>query len=276
MCELEGNRRAQHIFAAEGEPAAETELSANLSAVSIDPQRALEEYLHERVHSGIVYRLLFQNRLFEYLTAATPGLRELLTMGKLWELAQLERRSAGATPYDLVIVDAPATGHGIGLLEAPKSFRDAAGGGPIRRQANRIHSFFVEPSLTAIVAVSLAEELPVTETLELRDRLRDGMGVEVAMTIVNGVHAERFSSSDLDRIKRARDRDPCPELDAALEASRFEYQRALTQAEQLERLGEMQNTDHGSSQLATLPVVFSSELDVSAFEALASELEHQL
>ena len=72
-----------------------------------------------------------------YVAAATPGLRELLTVGKIWELAQTQRRSAGAQPYDVVIVDAPATGHGLALLEAPRTFAAAAADRPDRAPGRR-------------------------------------------------------------------------------------------------------------------------------------------
>ena len=69
---------------------------------------------------------------------ATPGMRELLSIGKVWELAQLERRTRGAAPYDLVIVDAPATGHGVGILRTPRTFAEIARVGPIAHQGRTI------------------------------------------------------------------------------------------------------------------------------------------
>src|SRR4029079_14526320 len=95
-----------------------------------------------------------------YLAAATPGMRELLTVGKVWELAQDQRRTPGAEPYDLVVVDAPATGHGVAMLAAPKTFADAAMAGPIARQGRIIHETLADPARTAIVAVTTPEEMP--------------------------------------------------------------------------------------------------------------------
>ena len=96
-------------------------------------------------------------------------MRELLTVGKLWELAQLDRRTPGADPYDLVVVDAPATGHGVAVLTAPRTFAAAAGSGPVARQGKKIDATLSDPELTAVIAVANAEELAVTETGELRD-----------------------------------------------------------------------------------------------------------
>ena len=116
-----------------------------------------------------------------------------MSLGKVWELAQLERRTARAAPYDLTIVDAPATGHGLALLRAPRTYAEIARVGPIRNHANRIHEFVTDPARTAVVAVALAEEMPVNETIDLQERLRDQLGVELAAVLVNGVLPERFS-----------------------------------------------------------------------------------
>src|SRR5437868_9611542 len=123
----------------------ETQIGENLYGFSVEPQRALEEYLLQQIRVKPLYDMLFKNRVFQYFAAATPGMRELVTIGKIWELAQLQRRSATAAPYDLVIVDSPSTGHGLGILRTPATFRDAARVGPIRRQADTIDSFITNP-----------------------------------------------------------------------------------------------------------------------------------
>ena len=82
----------------------------------------MEEYLADQLPVRALADLLVSSRAFTYLAAATPGMRELLTAGKVWELAQDRRRTPGAQPYDLVVVDAPATGHGVAVLAAPRTF----------------------------------------------------------------------------------------------------------------------------------------------------------
>ena len=104
---------------------------------------------------------------------ATPGMRELLSIGKVWELAQLDRRTRGAAPYDLVIVDAPATGHGVGLLRTPRTFADIARVGPIAHQGRTIADTIADPEFTGVIAVATPEEMPVNETIVARNALRD-------------------------------------------------------------------------------------------------------
>jgi anion-transporting ArsA/GET3 family ATPase len=97
---------------------------------SIDPERAKEEWLRYQLRSRTLAGVLGGSTLFQYLTAAAPGLTELVTMGKVWDLAQLEPRTTGEPGYDLAIVDAPATGHGLAMLSAPSTYASIARVGP--------------------------------------------------------------------------------------------------------------------------------------------------
>jgi anion-transporting ArsA/GET3 family ATPase len=211
-----------------GATSAERELAPGLFHVSVDPQEALEEYLRDQLPRG-VSDTLTRSRMFGYLAAATPGLRELLTVGKLWELAQPDRRTPGATAYDLVVVDAPATGHGIGVLRAPRTFAQTAAGGPVARQAGRIDATLSDPALTAVVAVTRAEELPVSETLTLRDALRAEMGLELHAIVANALEPDRFTPREATRLAEHAE---APAVALALRA----HARARRQRGQLGRL----------------------------------------
>ena len=114
-----------------GEGMHEEELAPGLHHLSIDPEHAMELYLADQLPSALA-DLLASSRTFSYLAAATPGMRELLTVGKVWELAQDDRRTPGAEPYDLVVLDAPATGHGVAVLSAPRTFAADRARGPHR------------------------------------------------------------------------------------------------------------------------------------------------
>ena len=131
----------------------------------------MEEYL--RVKTGTVGQALGSSRLFHAFAMATPGMRELLSIGKVWELAQLQRRTRGAAPYDLVIVDAPATGHGVGILRTPKTFAEIARVGPIAHQGRTIAATIADHEFTGVIAVATAEEMPVNETMALQDAITD-------------------------------------------------------------------------------------------------------
>ena len=169
--------------------------------ISIDPEDAMEEYLADQLPVRALADLLVSSRAFTYLAAATPGMRELLTAGKVWELAQDRRRTPGAKPYDLVVVDAPATGHGVAVLAAPRTFADAARVGPIARHGTIIDSMLSDPARTAVVAVTTPEELPVNETLALRQALREQVGLDLTLVVVNAVRPDRFTEADAARLR---------------------------------------------------------------------------
>ena len=196
ICEVAQQERMSSVFHTEGVGYHETEIADDLYAFSIDPQRALEEYLQLQIKIKPLYDLMFKNRIFTYFAAATPGLRELVTIGKVWELAQLDRRVKRGAKYDLVIVDAPATGHGLGILRTPKTFSDIARVGPIKRQADTIYEFITDSDLTSVCAVAWPEEMPVNETLDLQRSLHEELGLDLDRVFMNGLYPELFSDDE--------------------------------------------------------------------------------
>ena len=217
-----------------------------------------------------LFHLLFENRVFQYFTAAAPGVKELVTIGKVWELAQLDRPwTAERSRYDLVVVDAPATGHGLGILRVPGTIRDVARVGPIRRQADRIDGFVRDGRHTGVVCVALPEEMPVTETIEFRDRLRAEMDMTVQLVVMNGLYPERFSGDEA-RTLAAVDGAAGTAGGVAVRAALSEHRRAGAQRTQLRRLRK--EVDGA----VALPYLFEPELGLSEVERLSRELERRL
>jgi anion-transporting ArsA/GET3 family ATPase len=249
----------------------ELQLGPHLFTISIDPQRAMEEYL--RVKAGPFGQALGHSRLFQALAMATPGMRELLTIGKVWELAQLERRTRGAAPYDLVVVDAPATGHGVGILRTPRKFADIARVGPIAHQGETIATTIADRSFTGVVAVATPEEMPVNETLSLHEALVED-GLDVDAVIVNARYPERFAEHELALARAALNGDGTGSplgARAALRAALSEQARATVQTEQADRLERA-----FPGRLLTLPFVFEATLGREQLELLADVLAGEL
>jgi anion-transporting ArsA/GET3 family ATPase len=187
----------------------------------------------------------------------------------VWELAQFERRDPESLPYDLVIVDAPSTGHGLAFLRTPRTFRDTARVGPISRQAGKIDAFISDPRFTAVVAVALPEEMPVNETVDFERGLHQEMELELDAVVVNAVYPERFDDEEAERIEQAAAGDgSSPPVDAALRAAILEHHRARSQRVELERLRRELHRDP-----LTLPFLFKPELDLDSFELLSMDLE---
>ena len=236
----------------------ERSVANGLHHISIEPQRAMEDYLRERLPVRALAGWLSRSRIFTTLTAATPGMRELLTIGKVWELCQ----PGGAEPYDLVVLDAPSTGHGLAMLQAPRTFASVARVGPVARQGQAIASFLGDPRRTAILAVSSAEEMAVSETLQLRSRLREELGLELSLIVANAIVRYRFTGDD-ERKLRAAPRSPA-QHGGLFMASWARHQRA-----QLARL----RRGTAGVALVTLPFVFGSALDRASLQQLSRELE---
>src|SRR5262249_48269768 len=158
------------------------------------------------------------SRMFQAFAMATPGMRELLSIGKIWELAQLQRRTRGAAPYDFVVVDAPATGHGVGIRRTPRTLAEIARVGPSGAQSRRVATPIGDRSFTGVVAVSTPEEIPVNETLALRAALeREQLGLDAV--ILNEVYPERFSTEQIADLTAALERATTPLARSALRAA---------------------------------------------------------
>jgi anion-transporting ArsA/GET3 family ATPase len=205
--------------------------AAGADHLSVDPQAAMEEYLIDQLPAKALADVLAGSRAFNYFAAATPGMRELLTIGKVWDLAQDERRTHPGDPYDLVILDAPATGHALAMLAAPRTFAEAARVGPINRQGGLIHEMLSDPARTAVVGVTTPEEMPVNETLTLEARLRDEMGLDLALVVVNRVHRVGLTAGER-RVLAGRDTHPA--IAAALAQDRL-AQAGRAQLQRLRR-----------------------------------------
>jgi anion-transporting ArsA/GET3 family ATPase len=266
VCEVAEQERLGGLFGEAGGGHRERELAPGLFGISIDPERAKEEWLRYELRSGALAGLLGHSRIFQYLTAAAPGLTELVTVGKVWELAQLQRKTARASPYDLVIVDAPATGHGLAMLSAPRTFADVARVGPINRQAGKIHRFIANPGSTGVLVVALAEEMPVNETLYFGERLRSEMGMGIDEIVVNAIYPERFSTEEARRLESLDGRGS-RDAQAAVRAALSEHRRARMQRAQLRRLRR-----HAEAPVRTLPYLFAPELGRGELEELAAKL----
>src|SRR5215207_225723 len=115
ICEVAEQEQLAAIFGVAASEHEERELRPRLHAISVDPERAKEEWLRYQLKSSALASVLGGSSVFRCLSAAAPGLSELVTIGKVWDLAQLERRTGGSE-FDLTIVDAPATGHGVAML----------------------------------------------------------------------------------------------------------------------------------------------------------------
>jgi anion-transporting ArsA/GET3 family ATPase len=266
VCEVGGQETASRVFRRAEIGFHEVQVADDLWAISIDPDQSLREYLLLQLRVRAMRDMLVRSRVFNYLAAATPGLKELVTIGKIWELAQPDRRVKKAQQYDLVIVDAPATGHGIGFLQTPRTFANIARVGPVHSQALELDRFVTDQDATGVAIVALPEEMPVNESASLEESLTGDIGMAVDRVYMNALYPERFSKGEASELERALDDAEGPAR-AAVRAALSEHRRCRSQRAQLQRLKRAV-----SSPVKTLPFIFKPQLDVRSLERLAGAL----
>jgi anion-transporting ArsA/GET3 family ATPase len=270
VCEVADQDHVASAFGTGGDGREEVQLDERLWATSIDPTRALEEWLGRQLGSQTLVRTLGRAQAFQYFIAAAPGARELITIGKVFDLVQ-RRADAGADSYDLVIVDAPASGHGVGMLKTPQTFGEIARVGTVRRQAHKIRALLSDPDRTAYLAVAVAEESPVNETLELESQIEQAVGVGVHTVIVNRLAPERFSPNDAARLRAALDDGHDAAAAGMLRAALSGYELACGQREHLKRL-----RDGTRAQLLTLPELTGDARGLEGYRSLGTLLARDL
>lgn len=266
VCEVSSQEYASRVFGRAEIGFHEVEVSDNLFSISIDPDHSIREYLELQLPVKAMGDLLYRSRIFSYLAAATPGLREMVTIGKIWELALPKRKTKKAKPYDLVIVDAPATGQGIGLMQTPKNFAEIARVGPMAQQASMINKTITDHSQVGAVIVALPEEMPVNESATLEAELLDAIGVAVDRIYMNALYPHRFGPDDRRRLDRALADAEGPAA-AAIGAAIDESRRAIAHEQQLERLVELTRTG-----VERLPFIFAPDLGIGELQELAGEI----
>jgi anion-transporting ArsA/GET3 family ATPase len=212
------------------------QIAERIWAVNMVPEAALEEYGALVLHSRALYRTLFDNRYVRTFLRAVPGMHEWAMLGKAW-WHTTERLSDGSPRYDVVILDAPATGHGLDMLRVPKVITSVVPTGLLRRDAERAWSLLKDKNACAIVLVTLPEEMPTSETIELAAALRE-MGLPIGRVIVNGVLPPLFSNSEREALESLGEIAVKSPGEATLVASRERAARERFQAESLNRLSK--------------------------------------
>ncbi len=177
----------------------EREVSPGLWAMSMNTEESLKEYLSLQLKIPFIARLGPLARTFDFVANAAPGVKEILTVGKfLWEVRERH--------YDLVVVDAVATGHITGQLAAPAAIQELVHVGLVRDQTGWMLDILGDPAQTGVVIVSAPEEMPVNETLELAQRLRIETVVDLAAVVANRVLPELFGRGEEEVFDRINDR----------------------------------------------------------------------
>lgn len=198
------------------------ELETSLFAMTLGGQESLEDYLGFVV-PRIVLRAVFASSIYQYFVHAAPALRELTMMGKVYH--EIERRASPLTPWDLVVFDAPASGQALSMIRTPFAAQETFGGSVVGREAHNIAGLLSDGARCATVAVTTAETLAVTETLEVNRTLAT-LGIVTAAVFFNRTSAVTFEAMDIARLaKRTARIAELKHLDTLAPIARAELQR---------------------------------------------------
>jgi anion-transporting ArsA/GET3 family ATPase len=238
-CEVEPRGDLTEFFESSPVGFRPREVQPGLFAMAMSTEESLQEYLRIQLRLPAMARMGPLARAFDFVATAAPGVREILTVGKLAYEAR-ERH------YDLVVADAAASGHVVGQLSAPRAIDELVHVGPIHDQTGWMLDILGDPAITGLVVVTTPEEMPVNETIDLVARLQAETNVEVSAIVVNRVLPELFSRGDEEVFERLRTPALVTALaevaggpvDTVLDAARLAVTLRRTRAGHLDRLRE--------------------------------------
>lgn len=268
LIELEYNNRAARLLGLSSvaqHTDSPRQVFPNLSVLAVNGQTALDEYLQRLIPFKRVLRTVFASRPYQYFVAAAPGLKELMIMGKIWFEEHQQDPETGQLRWDLLIVDTPATGHSLQYLRMPQAAYDTFSEGLVHRKAEEVVSFLSDPDRTAVNLVTTLEELPVSETLEAYQQLRDDLRVPLGVLFINRVHHAPYSRTTLEQVRVDKH---------ALDSERRLAEQILASAQAEVALVEAQAAHlHQLRQLplptVLLPFCFAEEFSLPQVEQLS-------
>jgi anion-transporting ArsA/GET3 family ATPase len=174
-----------------------SQVAPGIWVMSMDTEASLREYLKVNLRIPVTGRIGPLARAFDFVATAAPGVREILTVGKLcWEVRERH--------FDLVVVAAPSSEHVVGQLGAPQAINDLVKVGQIRSQTDWMIEILSNPERTGVVPVTTPEEMPVSETLELTDRIARETSASVVAVVVNRVLPELFTTREEEVFEQLR------------------------------------------------------------------------
>lgn len=187
VVEVDPRENLHQMFALPPSGGAIVEAGPRIWVQNLKPRQVLDEIVRERLPLEMLARRVLESSIYQHFSAAAPGLKEVAVLGHAWRL--LNGMGGMGTPeLDAVVLDAPATGHGVGLLAAPLVVAEVIRRGPFAEMAGELARFVSDPQRCGIVVVTQAEEMPVQEAIELRRSLCERVRRDPEALIVNGLY----------------------------------------------------------------------------------------
>lgn len=281
VCEVEGKQALGSLMEADELSESPRQLRPNLYGMQISATNALEEYFEIQFHMKRIAKPLISSQLVYYVTHAAPGLRDILMLGKVWHEATRRRH------FDLIILDTPASGHAVSMLRSPQGFLDAVPIGPLANHARQVIEWLRDPDEVSIHLVSMAEEMPVAETIETTKLLEDRLDMDVANIYINMLYPSLFEDSSLDRqlddihdasqlvavAKKSGGDLSEVHADALLRCAEFYRTRYALQQE---HRSDLTKALESTADIVSLPFLFAPSFGLKQLDGLADVIEERL
>ncbi len=216
LLEVDPRENVHQLFSAPPSDGGYVPLGANLHLQNLRPGSVVDQLVAERVRIKPIVRRVLASPIYRHFTAGAPGLEEMAVLGHA--LRVLEGVAPEAPLADVVVLDAPATGHGVAMLAAPLLVGEVITQGPIGEMSRQVAAMVADPERSGVVVVTLAEEMPVNEALELSETLEDRVGRGADLMVVNRLYP------------------PCPDLAGADDPLRLWRDRRRVNEEEMHRL----------------------------------------
>ncbi|MBH23781.1 MAG: hypothetical protein CMH57_04800 [Myxococcales bacterium] len=273
LMELNAKEKTSRLFGSSPIGFEPTEVEDNLFAVNITPKEALREYAILKLRLKTLYRAVFENRFVRTFLRVIPGLNELVLLGKVWFEEQANDGPGGRPRWDMIVVDAPATGHGVFFLQIPAVITNIVSSGPMFDEARQIQAMIEDSSRTVLNLITLVEEMPINETIELKRTTEETLQVPLGYVIANAVYEPMFSDRQRDLVTavRAETDSDGSHLDRLLEAATFRSNRVQLQREYIERLDRELDLPQ-----IHIPYYFTERFNFMTLSKIADEIERQL
>lgn len=253
LAEVNGRDRASLLLGVEATGSRLTQVRPNLWLVDMNPRDTLREYVLLTFKFEAVYKAVFENRFVKHFLRLVPSLAELTMLGKIW---YHERETEGGAPrFDVIVLDAPATGHALAMLRAPAAVQNTVPPGPLRDTAKQLDALLKDHKRSVVHIVTTPEEMPVNEAIEIEHEVTTNLGMFTGTAFIN----QRVSALPAPVVQAVAGDTSAIATTLALREDR----RALGE-ENLERLPA-----HTLRDACSIPRIVTSDFGKAAIDAIA-------
>ncbi len=277
VIEMDDKERISRLFGSSEVGYEGAYVQPNICIRNLQPMLAMDEFVQTEIKSRMIARQILGSQIYRYFVAAAPGLKEFVTLGKIARLSD-EQDRRGRPKYDIIILDAPASGHGIAFLRVPFAAAETVKVGWVKRQSDHIIGLITDPSRTMLNIVTLPEEMPVNETLEMCERVEELLGIPIGYIIINSVYPQVLNKRAVpvfETMKQRAESDGLRKLTRAeqkLAKVMFECHDAVMRRRELNEFYISKLKRKLSYEFIKLPFVFTKSFDINLIQQVSGHM----